>query len=72
MAKLAPGTIRDAIDEVMRKARSSEVSVAEVHGKVVQKVGHEVPKSSVRSSLRLRSNQYVQTRRGYYRLASRG
>ena len=63
-----PGEVRDAIRNYLRKIKR-EAKVAEIHEAVVATIG-EVPKSSVRSSLRL-SELFEQTSRGRYRLSGK-
>ena len=53
---------------VMRDAHPSSLSVTEVHTRAQQSAGVALPESSVRSSLRLRRDDYEQVRRGYYKL----
>lgn len=71
MSKLAPGTVRDAVHAVLTAAHPSVLSVADVHDRAERIAGESLPKSSVRSSLRLRVRDYEQVSRGHYKLKNR-
>lgn len=70
MAKLSPGAVRDAIRAVMTDAYPAELHVGVVHALVSERLSEEVPRSSVRSGLRLHDSEYEHVRRGYYRLTN--
>lgn len=68
-SKHRPGVVRDAIIDYLG-TRQGDASVAEITGGVESRIG-TVPASSVRSYLRLRSDQFRRTRHGRYELKSR-
>jgi hypothetical protein len=63
-----PGEVRDAIVSALR---SGEATVEQIQSKVEKLLGSSVPRSSVRSYLRLNEGtQFTRTARGRYRLRS--
>lgn len=60
-----PGHVRDSLVDYL-KTRPEGASMAEIY----EAMGQEVPRSSIRSSLRL-SDLFVQKTRGVYELAAR-
>lgn len=64
-----PGEVREAIRAFLGEVKG-EATVAEIYAAVNERLGGEIPASSVRSSLRL-SDLFVQTRYGRYRLSGR-
>lgn len=66
---LAPGQVRDAIDRALGAAHPEALTVAVIHREVCEDLGIAVPRSSVRSSLNLRSDTIERLGRGRYRLA---
>jgi hypothetical protein len=63
-----PGVVRDAILDYLRSIKS-EASIAEIHSAVCRSLDAQVPRSSVRSYLRLNTPYTFQrTARGRYRL----
>ncbi|MEV0343664.1 hypothetical protein AB0H49_32090 [Nocardia sp. NPDC050713] len=68
--RLRPGAVRDAILEALRGSKG--LSVAEIHSAVVESLGREVPRSSVRSYLNLNTPEvFERVGRGAYRLAKK-
>lgn len=70
----APGEIRDAIIEVLGKSKGA-MSVKDIHAGVEKSVGGAVPRSSVRSYLKLGTDNWPahfdRPSRGYYRLRTK-
>lgn len=64
-SRLRPGEVRDAIHAYLREIKG-DASILEIQAAVNERLGTEVPTSSVRSSLRL-SSLFEQTARGRYR-----
>jgi hypothetical protein len=65
-----PGEVRDAIIGYLR-THKGEAKVSDIHMAVERQLGGEVPRSSVRSYLRLNSGSgktFESTGRGHYRL----
>ena len=63
-----PGEVRDAIIEFISGRPKKEASVSEIYDAVCKKLG-DVPRSSVRSYLRLNTpNIFKRTDRGRYKL----
>ena len=65
-----PGEVRDAIVGYLRTHKGA-AKVSDIHAAVEKKLGGEVPRSSVRSYLRLNSGRgrmFENTGRGEYRL----
>lgn len=63
-----PGQVRDAIVAFLQERRT-EASVDEIRAGVEERLGGQVPGSSVRSYLRLNTgNLFYRTARGRYRL----
>ncbi|ORA43191.1 hypothetical protein DKM27_15095 [Mycobacterium tuberculosis variant bovis] len=61
--------VRDAILAFFKESKQQDASIAEVLEAVQQKLGSEVPESSVRSSLRLHTpDTFQRVSRGRYRL----
>lgn len=66
--RLAPGVVRDAVHAVMAAAAPDALSLADLHARVVKRLGQQVSESSVRSSLNLHRDKYERVARGRYRL----
>lgn len=64
----APGQIRDAILDYLSTLKGKDASVAEVYSAVQSSLGDDVPRSSVRSYLRI-GNGIESTGHGRYRTA---
>lgn len=65
---LRPGSVRDAILAFMKKA-GRPVTTAEIHEAVSKSIGSDVPRSSVRSYLRLNTPKlFSNPSRGIYEL----
>jgi hypothetical protein len=61
-----PGVVRDAIMDALRKG---EAHLDDIHSAVEKELGSGVPRSSVRSYLRLNEGkQFTRTGRGRYKL----
>jgi site-specific DNA-methyltransferase (adenine-specific) len=68
MDRAAPGRIRDAILDVVRRAGAEAISAAEIEIEVVERIGIGAS-SSVRSYLNLNTPElFERTKRGFYRL----
>ncbi|WP_372734875.1 hypothetical protein [Nocardioides sp.] len=67
----SPGLVRDAIIDTF-KATKKELTVAEVRDAVNERLGENIPSSSVRSYLRLNTpGRFTRTGRGTYRFTGR-
>ncbi|MBA0053047.1 hypothetical protein E0L36_19875 [Streptomyces sp. AJS327] len=68
-ARLKPGQVRDAITDFLRGLGPGDASVAEIQRAVTERLGREVPSSSVRSYLNKNTPaSFARTSRGRYRL----
>jgi site-specific DNA-methyltransferase (adenine-specific) len=68
---LQPGVVRDGIVWFLREQGVDGATVAEVRAAVEERLGQEVPPSSVRSYLNLNTpGQFERVGRGVYRLAN--
>ena len=67
---LPPGSVRDAIRDVMTSAYPAPLPLEEIQRRVELRLGRTVPRSSVRSGLQLKiPDHYRREERGYYSLA---
>lgn len=67
--RLRPGQVRDAILDFLRGLGREDASVAEIEAAVSERIGRNVPRSSVRSYLNANTpSLFLRTQRGRYRL----
>lgn len=67
---LPPGLVRDAIRDVVAAAHPTPLGLDEIQQRVERILGQDVPSSSVRSGLQLKTpHEYVRADRGTYALA---
>lgn len=70
MDKVQPGQVRDGISDVLQRFGAKGASMDQIADGVDQIVGFSVPRSSVRSYLRLNTpGKFERLNRGHYRLA---
>lgn len=67
MSHHAPGRVRDAVENVLRAAHPDALDMATIHQRVIEMLGTDAPRSSVASSLNLRSDSFERVGRGKYR-----
>lgn len=67
--KVQPGQVRDGISDVLRRFGAKGASMEQIAHGVDEIVGFSVPRSSVRSYLRLNTpGKFERLQRGHYRL----
>jgi hypothetical protein len=66
-----PGTIRDAIIRALEARPHKEGSPSQVSAEVNALLGEQIPRSSVRSQLRINQVRFVRVEHGRYRLRGR-
>lgn len=66
MTPIPPGRVRDAVEAVMQEEHPG-LGVGTIQMRVAQVLGVEVPRSSITSSLNLRSETFEKVGRGQYK-----
>lgn len=71
-SRRSPGVVRDAIVAYLRSVHPEARHIAEIHAAVCKRAGNDVPKSSVRSYLRLNTpKMFTRTGRGLYKMSKK-